>query len=106
MTDLDYLAEMGLETEKTREYEHGCFSTLQDELDAADAALTERIASERAAVEQATNLLDAIFQTVDPEDGEEIVAEAFGPGPAPEWVLAWCREHPSEEDARLTKEQP
>ena len=75
MTDLDYLAEMGLETEKTREYEHGCFSTLQDELDAADAALTERIASERAAVEQATNLLDAIFQTVDPEDGEEIVPD-------------------------------
>ena len=54
------------------------------------AALAER-------EQESTDLLDAIFQTVDLEDGEEIVAEAFPKG-CPAWVLAWYQEHPTDED--------
>ena len=63
----------------------------------ADAALAEL-------EQEATILLDSIFQTVDPEDGEAIVAEAF-PNGGPEWVLAWYQEHPGEEDLPARAEE-
>jgi len=44
---------------------------------------------------EATSLLDSIFQTVDPEDGEDICAEAF-PNGGPGWVLAWLAKHPTD----------
>ncbi len=101
MTDLSRLAELGRPVKKTRKYEtfHTCdtFYDTAAELRMADAALAERMASEAELLEQATSLLDAIFQIVDGEDGEEIVLEAF-PAGAPEWVLAWCREHPTEDE--------
>jgi len=50
-------------------------------------------------------LLDAVFQTVDPEDGEEIEAEAFPKG-SPAWVLAWYQEHPNEEEIRARAATP
>ncbi len=67
-------------------------------VDKADAALRELLTALRERDEEATNLLDAIFQTVDPEDGEAIVAEAFPTG-APQWALDWYAEHPTEEEA-------
>ena len=73
-------------------------SGLQTRLERAEADLA-------TAREEATVLLDSIFQTVDPEDGEAIVAEAFPTG-APQWALDWYAEHPSEEefDARTRKD--
>jgi len=56
-----------------------------------------------AAVErEATDLLDTIWQTLDPEDAEDVVLEAFPKG-APQWVLNWYHEHPS--SAELADEE-
>ena len=52
---------------------------------------------------QARTLLEAIFNAEDPEDAEEIVADAF-PAGAPAWVLEWYREHPTEEEAARAEE--
>ena len=52
---------------------------------------------------QARVLLEAIFNAEDPEDAEEIVADAF-PAGSPAWVLEWYREHPTEEEAARAEE--
>ena len=67
----------------------------KDAADAAIEALKEEVERLR---EEAVSLLDAIFQTIDPEDGDKIVVEAFHIG-GPDWVLAWYKEHPTEAEA-------
>ena len=94
------IAELGsdlahAESERMEAEESWCVQ--RDRAVTAEAALAERD-------RESTDLLDAIFQTVDPEDGEEIVAEAF-PGGGPAWVLAWYQEHPNEEEFRARAER-
>ena len=61
---------------------------------------------------QARALLEAIFNAEDPEDAEEIVADAF-PAGGPAWVMEWYStpwvmerhsEHPTEEEATRAEE--
>lgn len=49
---------------------------------------------------EAADLLDAAFQTVYPEEAEDIVAEAFPKG-GPQWVLDWYSEHPTEDEVAV-----
>jgi len=74
----------------------------EDRADSESMARQEAQARVAAVEREATDLLDTIWQTLDPEDAEDVVLEAFPKG-APQWVLNWYHEHPS--SAELADEE-
>jgi regulator of replication initiation timing len=71
---------------------------LREQVRELQAQVAELKAENERLRQEATDLLDAVYQTVMPEEGDRIVREAFCYS-EPAWVEAWMREHPTEAEA-------